>query len=156
MTTAAPRTDPLGRAIRITPSTTATIATISDSGQGGCSPGVVRAIVPPTMACKMAHDPMRTARLNRVGSGQARAVMPTPTSPATSKTAKVPARPTNDAEVTRYKAPRATNANPANAANDASVQSTKTSVTPATMPTPPVTASFHGVDADITHGPYER
>ncbi len=51
---------------------------------------------------------------------------------------------------------RVTNAKPANAANNASVQSTDTSATPATIPTPPVTASLHGVDADITDRPQER
>ena len=51
--------------------------------------------------------------------------------------------------------PRASNAKPTNAANDASVQSTDTNATPAPIPRPPATASFHGVDADITECPQE-
>jgi hypothetical protein len=77
----------------ITPTTNSLIANTRESGQGGCSAGVVTAIVPPTMARKIAHEPTKTARLNRVGSGHASAAMPTPTSPVTPRTAKAPERP---------------------------------------------------------------
>jgi Transposase len=147
MVTATPRTESPGRPMTITPTTNSLIANTRESGQGGCSAGVVTAIVPPTMARKIAHEPTKTARLNRVGSGHASAAMPTPTSPATPRTAKAPERPRNGAVTTRCNAPRASSAKPTNAANDASVQSTVTNATPATIPTPPVTASVHGVDA---------